>query len=175
MRSWDDHAALAVHSYRINHLTVAEQSSHNCQRKHRPKYHIHTYIRQWLLLTSRVINIHHCKNVTPTIISIQKSTRTYIHTYIHTLEYMMYLVSGYQPQRRPETAPSWNTEPIILTCRYKSQNYFNASACTVCMYVRTYVCTYVCMCMYVLYVCMYLCTVLYVFSPSLVCPCNRFT
>ena len=52
----------------------------------------------------------------------------------------MYLVSGYQPQRRPETAPSRNTEPKILTCRYKSQNYFNASACTVCMYVCMYVC-----------------------------------
>ena len=110
----------------------------------------YTYIRQWLLLSRRVINIHHCKNVTPAIISIQKSTHTYIHTYkltyIHTLEYMMYLVSGYQPQRRPDTAPSRNTEPKILTCRYKSQNYFNASACTVWMYVCMKVCT---VCMYV--------------------------
>ena len=65
----------------------------------------------------------------------------------------MYLVSGYQPQRRPETAPSRNTEPKILTCRYKSQNYFNASACTVCMYV----CMYAYVCMYVCMYCMHVC------------------
>ncbi len=111
----------------LPYIAVAEQSSHNCQRKHRPYYHIHTYIY------------------------------TYIHKAVHTLEYMMYLVSGYQPQRRPETAPSRNTEQKIRTCRYKSQNYFNAFAYTVCMYVCVCMYVRVCMyvCMYVLYVCMY--------------------